>query len=597
MACMIPVSAREMRTLGWDSLDVLLVSGDAFVDHPSFGVAIIARVLQAEGYRVGVLPQPDPDDPSAFLEMGTPRLFAGVTPGNMDSMVNHYTSLNRLRSDDAYSPGGVAGRRPDRAAMRYVNAIQRVMKGVPTVLGGLGPSTRRVSHYDFWSDRVRKSLLLDTKADLLVYGMAENTVVEVATRLVSGEPLRGIRGTCWFGTSVAPMPGDVELPSHEEAASSCDAFLALTRAVEENQNPWNASRLIQRADTRTLVVEPPAYPLTTDQMDRIYGLPFTGAPHPSYTSEIPAWNMIRNSVTVVRGCPGGCTFCALGVHQGKFITSRSRGSVLEEVRGLVRTAPGGVTVSDLGGPTANAYGLGCLNPEAMRKCRRPSCLFPDVCRWFDTDHSGFIELLSEASCIPGVDRVLVASGIRHDLALRDPRFLKVLVGSHVPGHLKVAPEHTEDRVLRLMRKPPLSVWLEFCGEFRRLSGETGREQYLLPYIIAAFPGCTMDHMKKCREKLLGTGALPRQVQVFLPTPMTVAAAMYHTCRDYWTGEALPVRKRPGERTAQKEAVTGRDPSSGPGRPPERSAAKHRPAAGNAGPANGKAGPSRYGKGR
>lgn len=578
MAEMIPVSAREMGALGWRELDVLLVSGDAFVDHPSFGVAIIARVLQAEGYRVGVIPQPDPGDPKAFLAMGSPRLFAGVTPGNMDSMVNHYTSLNRLRSDDAYSPGGLAGRRPDRAAMKYVNVLQRVMKGVPIVLGGLGPSTRRVSHYDFWADKVRKSLILDTKADLLVYGMAENTVVEVARRLDSGEPLRGIRGTCWFGTVVAPMPGDVELPSHEEVASSGGAFMAMTRSIEDNQNPWSAARLRQKADTRTLVVEPPPYPLTTEEMDRVYGLPFTGMPHPSYTGDIPAWNMIRNSVTVVRGCPGGCTFCALGVHQGKFITSRSRGSVLGEVRGLVRKNPGGLTVSDLGGPTANAYGLGCRNQTAMKGCSRPSCLFPEVCQWFDTDHSGFITLLNEASSTPGVARVLVSSGIRHDLALRDPRFLETLVANHVPGHLKVAPEHTEDSVLKLMRKPPLSVWLEFCSQFRRLSRKAGRKQFLLPYIIAAFPGSTLNHMKKCRERLLEMGTLPRQVQVFLPTPMTVAAAMYHTGLDYQSGEPIPVRKRPSEKSAQKEAVTGGSPSEESERPPALHAERHQPRA-------------------
>ncbi len=588
----IPISAGEMSARGWSSLDVLLVSGDAYIDHPSFGVAIIARVLEAEGYRVGILPQPDPGDPDAFLELGVPKLFVGITPGNMDSMVNHYTSMNRIRSDDAYSPGGEPGKRPDRAAMKYSNIIQRVMKGVPVILGGLGPSTRRISHYDFWSDRVKKSLLLDTKADLLVYGMAENTVVEVAGRLASGGSLHGIRGTCWYGTHVDPMPGDVELPSHEDVASSPQAFMLMTRTLEENLNPWASGRLLQKADTRTLVVEPPAFPLTTPEMDRVYALPFTGRPHPSYKAEIPAWRMIRNSVTVVRGCPGGCTFCALGVHQGRFITSRSGDSVMDEVGRLAVLNPGGLVVSDMGGPTANAYGLGCRNAEAMKKCRRPSCLFPEICRWFDTDHSRFVALLKEAAARPGVARVMVSSGIRHDLALRDRNFLPVLVRDHVPGHLKIAPEHTEDSVLRLMRKPPVETWLAFCREFERITRKAGKRQYILPYIIAAFPGCTLNHMKKCRERLKELGALPRQVQVFLPTPMTVAAAMYWTGLDYETGEPVLVRKRPSEKAAQKDAVLGVTSGEETAGPPLRDDNPHRRRATRAGGSPGQAGPRR-----
>lgn len=552
----IPVTAGEMRALGLARPDILLVSGDAFVDHPSFGVAIIARVLEAAGYSVCVLAQPDPDDPQSFLEFGVPRLFAGVTPGNMDSMVNHYTSMNRLRSDDAYSPGGEHGARPDRAEVRYVNALQRVMKGVPIILGGLGPSTRRTTHYDFWSDSVRKSILLDTKATLLAYGMAENTVLEIAHRLDAGQPLQGIRGTCWFGPTADPLPGDVELPSHEDAASSPVSFMLMTKLIEENQNPWNAGRLIQRADTRTLVVEPPPFPLGTEEMDRVYALPFTGKPHPGYTRGIPAFDMIRNSITAVRGCPGGCTFCALGVHQGRFITSRSIESVMGEVRRMASLEPRGVIVSDIGGPTANVYGMGCTNSRAMQACRRPSCLYPGICRWFSTDHSSYISLLGEASAVPGIERVLVSSGVRHDLALKDPRFIEVLVRNHVPGHLKIAPEHTEDTVLRLMRKPPAQTWLAFCAEFGKYSGKSGKRQFILPYIMAAFPGCTMNHMKSCRSMLLSMGALPRQVQIFLPTPMTVAAAMYHTGLDFETGEPLPVRKRPSDRAAQKNAVLG-----------------------------------------
>jgi len=563
----LPVSGSEMKALGWERLDVLLVSGDAYVDHPSFGVAVIARVLEGKGYRVGVLPQPDWKNPGAFLEMGVPELFVGITPGNMDSMVNHYTSMNRIRSDDAYSPGGLPGRRPDRAAMKYANIIQMVMKGVPVVLGGLGPSTRRVSHYDFWSDRVRKSFLLDTKADLLVYGMAENSVVEVAERFRDRRHPAGIRGTCWFASKVSPLPGDLELPSHEEVSSSPEAFMRMTRMVEENQNPWNAARLLQRADTRTLVVEPPAFPLTTGEMDGVYALPFSGRPHPSCTDEIPAWNTVRNSITVVRGCPGGCTFCALGVHQGKIISSRSGESVLAEVGNLAGESRDGVVISDLGGPTANAYGLGCRNPAAMKACRRPSCLFPEVCREFNTDHSAYTRLLNRVSSAPGVLNVMVSSGIRHDLAILAPGFLEVLVKRHVPGHLKIAPEHTEDRVLRLMRKPPVATWLAFCREFERLSREAGRKQYILPYIIAAFPGSNLNHMKSCRNLLERMGALPRQVQVFLPTPMTVAAAVYHTGLNHETGEPVEVPRKPSQKAAQKEAIVGGITTGEPEKPP------------------------------
>lgn len=551
---LIPVTGREMKALGWKTLDVLLVSGDAYVDHPSFGVAVIARVLLARGYRVGVLPQPDWNRPESFLEMGAPRLFAGVTPGNMDSMVNHYTSLNRLRSDDAYTPGGRPGGRPDRAEMKYVNILQRVMKGVPLVLGGLGPSTRRVTHYDFWSDRVRKSLLLDTKADLLVYGMAENTVLEVAERIGSGEALRGIRGTCWYAPSVKPLPGDLELPSHEEAASSPEAFMRMTGILEENLNPWNAARLLQRADTRILVVEPPPFPLTETELDRVYSLPFSRRPHPSHTLEIPAWKAVRDSVTVVRGCPGGCTFCALGLHQGRTVTSRSEGSVIEEVQRLSAGSPDGVVISDLGGPTANVYGLGCGNTEAMKACRRPSCLYPRICREFVTDHSRYMALLGRAAEVPGVKRVLVSSGIRHDLALHDPRFIRVLAESHVPGHLKTAPEHTEESVLRLMRKPPIEAWVRFCDQFRKASARAGKEQYILPYIIAGFPGSTLEGMKACRGLLEKMGALPRQVQIFLPAPGTVAAAMYLTGLDIRGGEPVEVPRKPSQKSAQKNGI-------------------------------------------
>lgn len=552
----LPMTREEMAVLGWDKLDVLLVTGDAYVDHPSFGAAVIGRILVDKGYRTGILSQPDWKQPESFLKLGIPALFVGVTSGNMDSMVNHYTSLGRIRSNDAYTPGGVAGKRPDRAVLKYTNCIQRVMKGVPVVLGGIEASLRKVTHYDFWSDSLKKSILLDSKASILVYGMGEKQIVEIARRLEKKEDLSGIRGTAvaCHEKKFKIRDDDVELPGHQELLKNRAGILDLTRRIENNQNPWCGSRMYQHADSRVIVVEPPQPPPTTEELDAIYELPFTRRPHPSYTGEIPAFTMIRDSITAVRGCSGGCSFCAIGLHQGNYPVSRSSESVLREVK-EVSGIPGftGI-ISDLGGPTANLYGLGCSNEKAMKNCRRPSCLFPDICSNFSTDHSSYMELLDAVEKVPGIRKVYISSGIRHDVALKDPKFVKRLATQNISGHLRIAPEHTHHRILDLMRKPGREVWKEFADLFRAAAGK--KDRYIMPYIIAGFPGCTIGDMQAARAFILEQGPLPRQIQIFLPTPGTPATAMYCTGLSYEDDTPVRVPLKPSEKQRQKDTVLG-----------------------------------------
>lgn len=559
----LPVDRAGMEARGWDACDAVIVTGDAYVDHPSFGAAIIGRHLESLGYRVGIVAQPDWRNPGSFLALGIPRLFVGITSGAMDSMVNHYTSFNRIRSDDAYTPGGAAGARPDRAVIVYANAVRRAMPGVPMVLGGIEASLRRLSHYDFWSETTRRSVLLDTRADILVYGMGERQIGEIAARLSEGRGLDGIPGTAvWMGASGAtPPPGAVVLPSHEEVVSSPRAFLDMTLAIEREASPWCGRPLVQMSDTRMTLVHRPAEPLSGEEMDALYALPFTRRPHPSYTEPVPAWEMIRDSVTAVRGCAGGCSFCALGLHQGRHLVSRSPESVLDEVRVLAGQDWFRGTVSDIGGPTANMYGLRCTNPEAERKCRRPSCLYPSPCRYFPTGQTAYADLLDAAAKIPGVKRTLVGSGLRLDLAALDPAFVRRLACGHVGGQLKVAPEHFSARVLELMRKPGIATWRRFLDLFREAS--EGREQYVLPYVMAAFPGCGMDDMDEAAAELVRCGLSPRQVQAFLPTPMTLATCMYATglASD---GSAIDVVRKPSEKKRQIDVLLGLSGSRGRG---------------------------------
>ncbi len=557
----LPVTKKEMESLGWDRCDIVLVTGDAYVDHPSFGAALIGRYLESIGYRVGVIPQPDISSHENFLQLGVPKLFVGVTSGAMDSMVNHYTSLNRLRSNDAYSEGGKPGKRPDRALLKYVNLVQRCMPGVPVVIGGIEASLRRLSHYDYWSDRVRKSILLDTKASILVYGMGERAAAQIADALSSGKDIHGIRGTAVY-KSVNTLDGmdlgqHIELPSHEEVTRNSDAFMEMTKMVESEISPSSGSTVVQRADSRAVIVYPPQPPLRTEEMDRIYELPYSREPHPIYTDKIPAFRMIQNSISVVRGCAGGCSFCALGLHQGKMVSSRSRASVVREVEILKGKQYFRGTVTDLGGPTANLYGLGCAGGKALEKCRRYSCLYPEICENFRTDHSPYIELLEAVSEISSVRNVFVSSGIRFDVALRDKNFIEKLVKEHVSGYLKIAPEHFAPAVLKLMRKPSPELWRRFKELFESISIETGREQYIEPYIIAAFPGCEMNHMRTVAEELRRQNMRPEKVQIFLPTPMTMATAMYHTGINPETGIQIYVARKPSHKRRQIEVIQGR----------------------------------------
>jgi uncharacterized radical SAM protein YgiQ len=560
------MSRAEMAERGWAELDVLLVTGDAYVDHPAFGAAMIGRVLAADGWRVGIVAQPPWDTPAAIAALGRPRLFCGVSAGNLDSMLANYTAARHRRREDDFSPGGRPGRRPNHACTVYAQLARRAFPGLPVVLGGLEASLRRVAHYDYWEDRLRPSILADSKADLLVYGMGETAIREVARRLAATAgpgiaaaraALRGIPGTaCLLGAN-EPVPGAtvgaVTLPAWDDLRRDPLRLLELTRLVEAEQNPFAGRILLQMHGDRPLVVEPPAPPLDTAELDRLYELPFTRRPHPACGERIPAFEMIRDSLSVVRGCAGGCSFCGLGLHQGKFIRSRSRESVLRELRTLTEDPGFRGTVSDLGGPTANLYGCANGLQEACRRCRRPSCLFPEICPHFEIEEKAALELLRAARHSPGVKHAFVQSGIRIDVALRQPEYLRELIRHHVSGHLKVAPEHLHPEVLGRMRKPAAAGFTEFQRLFERESRAAGREQYLVPYFISSFPGCTDAHMQVVAEFLRRTNWNLQQVQDFIPLPMTPAAAMYVTGLDYETGQPIAVARGAGERERQRAA--------------------------------------------
>ncbi len=559
-APILPISREEMNDLGWEVCDIILITGDAYVDHPSFGTALIGRYLESLGYRVGIIPQPDISDSDDFLRLGVPRLFVGISSGAMDSMVNHYTSLKRIRSDDAYSEGGKPGKRPDRAVLKYVNMMQKTMPGIQIVIGGIEASMRRLSHYDFWSEKVRKSILLDSKAQILIYGMGEKAVGEIADRISAGSDLKGIKGTAIYMSSKALNDSDIsdytELPSHEEVIRSPQAFMEMTKLIERESNPWSGTTLVQKADSRTIVVYPPQRPLSTAEMDRIYDLPFSRKPHPVYRGEIPAFRMIRNSITVVRGCAGGCSFCALGLHQGRTISSRSIESVLREVSKLKQEKYFRGTVTDLGGPTANLYGMGCTDKKAEKACKRNSCLYPGICKHFRTDHDQYLNLLDSVSRVKGVNNVFVSSGIRFDVALRDIRFIERLTAYHVSGLLKIAPEHFSREVLKLMRKPGPDLFRDFKDLFEKYSKKAGKKQYIEPYILVAFPGCGMNQMHVTVSELNRQNMRPEKSQIFLPTPMTMATAMYFTELHPDTGESIYVARKPSSKKRQLSCLPG-----------------------------------------
>ncbi len=627
------MSRAEMDLLGWDACDVIIVTGDAYVDHPSFGMAIVGRLLEAQGFRVGIISQPDWTSADDFRRLGPPALFFGITAGNMDSMVNRYTSDRRLRSDDAYTPEGAPGRRPDRSVTVYAQRAREAFKEVPIVIGGIEASLRRIAHYDHWSEKVRRSALVDSKADLLVFGNAERAIVEIAHRLARGEAIddiRDVRGTSYILRDVPPgwteidssqidAPGRVEphpdpyqaepggrgglggapactptpalphggseesglsheggrseessfprggsggggmnggvveqpitfhrrprhldrgrtvvrLPSFEQVRDDPVLYAHASRVFHLETNPGNARALIQGHGERALWLNPPPIPLTSGELDRVYELPYSRRPHSSYgESSIPAWEMIRFSVNIMRGCFGGCTFCSITEHEGRIIQSRSEASILREVEEIRDRTPGFTgTISDLGGPTANMWRLACKDPRIESACRKPSCVYPDICPNLGTDHGPLVRLYRKARALPGIKRVLIASGLRYDLAVRSPEYVRELVTHHVGGYLKIAPEHTESGPLSKMMKPGIGTYDRFKALFDKYSKAAGKEQYLIPYFISAHPGTSDEDMLNLALWLKRNGFKPNQVQAFLPTPMAIASAMYHSGRN------------------------------------------------------------------
>ena len=591
----LPMSRDEMDLLGWDSCDIIIVTGDAYVDHPSFGMAIIGRLLEAQGFRVGIISQPDWQSKEAFMQLGKPNLFFGVAAGNMDSMINRYTADRKIRSDDAYTPGGKAGSRPDRASLVYSQRCREAFNDVPVVLGGIEASLRRIAHYDYWQDKVRHSLLLDAKADILLYGNAERAVVEIAQRLSRGEDIQSItdiRGTAfmrrdtpqgWFelDSTRIDRPGKVDkiinpyvntqdtsacaveqekgpaedgleegvqvvqllphprlerdktvirLPSYEKVKSDPVLYAHANRVLHLETNPGNARALVQRHAEKEVWFNPPPIPLTTEEMDYVFGLPYARIPHPAYgDAKIPAYEMIRFSVNIMRGCFGGCTFCSITEHEGRIIQNRSHESIIREIEEIRDKVPGftGV-ISDLGGPTANMYRIACKSPTIEAACRKPSCVYPGICENLNTDHSSLIGLYRKARELPGVKKILIASGLRYDLAVESPEYVKELVTHHVGGYLKIAPEHTEQGPLTKMMKPGIGSYDTFKRLFEKYTKEAGKKQYLIPYFIAAHPGTSDEDMMNLALWLKTNDFRADQVQAFYPSPMATATAMYHS---------------------------------------------------------------------
>ena len=598
IAPVLPMSREEMDELGWDSCDVILVTGDAYVDQASFGMALVGRVLEAQGFRVGIIAQPDWQNKDDFMRLGKPNLYFGITGGNMDSMVNRYTSERRVRSNDAYTPDGAGGQRPDRCVIVYTQRCREAFKGVPVIIGGIEASLRRIAHYDYWSEKVRRSVLLDSKADMLVYGNAERQIVEITHRMAKGETLdqiTDIRGTAfmcqqrpddWWEINSTDLdtPGEIEppidpyldttqnstdtdqscnekidqkkkaeknidqnvikfvrkplredrdrtvirIPAYEKVKADPVLYAHTSRIMHLETNPGNARALVQQHGQQHLWLNPPPIPLTTKEMDAVYDLNYTRQPHPSYgDAKIPAYEMIRFSIPIMRGCFGGCTFCSITEHEGRIIQNRSEDSVIREIETIRDSVPGftGV-ISDLGGPTANMYRIACKSPEIESACRLPSCVYPDVCKNLNTDHSPLIKIYRRARKLPGIKKILIASGLRYDLAVKSPEYVKELVTHHVGGYLKIAPEHTEGGPLSKMMKPGMGSYDRFKQMFDKYSKEAGKEQYLIPYFIAAHPGTTDEDMMNLAIWLKTNGYRADQVQAFLPSPMATASAMY-----------------------------------------------------------------------
>ncbi|MBI4061639.1 MAG: YgiQ family radical SAM protein [Elusimicrobia bacterium] len=552
------MTRAEMDARGWDQADIVFVTGDAYIDHYSFAMALLGRVLDKAGFRVAVLSQPDWRSAEPWRALGRPRLFFAVSAGNMDSMINHYTANKKVRNDDAYSPGGKIGLRPDRATIPYCQRAREAFPGVPVIAGGVEASLRRLAHYDYWSDLVRPSILMDSKADLVAYGMGEESIVEIARRLRAGKTVkdcRDLRGVAYaLGASEAPPSGPevVELPSFEAVKSSKDDFLSMARLIHRETSPFNAKTLVQKHGARSVVVAPPPLPVAQERMDYYYGLPYTRRAHPSYAgAAIPAWEMIKDSVTIMRGCFGGCTFCSITAHQGRTIQSRSEESVLGELETISKDPEFKGVISDIGGPTANMYQMRCTQPEVEKICKRQSCVHPVVCRFLGADHGPLVKLMKKSRETPGIKKVFVASGIRMDLARLSPEYMKELTAHHVSGRMKVAPEHSDPKVLEMMKKPRHNTFEDFAVKFNEESRKAGKKQYLVPYFIASHPGSDLKAMIELAVFLKKNGYKPDQVQDFIPGPHDLATAMYYTGRNPETGLPLPVAKGLRDRRLQR----------------------------------------------
>lgn len=566
----IPITADEIKRRNWEYIDIILVSGDAYVDHPSFGTAVIARVLEREGFRVAVIPQPNwRDDLRDFKKLGKPRLFFGVTAGNMDSMVNHYTAAKRLRSDDAFTPGNSAGFRPDYAVNVYSNILKQIYPEVPVVIGGIEASLRRFTHYDYWSDKLQPPILISSKADFLVYGMGERPVVELAKMIAAGASAGQIKAIPQIGfVEEANAIGVIDethilLHSHKSCLESKKRFAENFVVIEKASNIIHPSAIVQTVDDNMVVINPP-YPLMkTEDLDAIYHLPYTRLPHPKYKKrgQIPAYAMIRNSVAIHRGCFGGCSFCAISMHQGRFITSRTKKSVVEEVKNMVDDDHFDGVITDLGGPSANMYMMQGINLNVCEKCKRPSCIHPDICKNLNFDHKPLTELYKTVADIRGVKRVFIGSGIRYDMIVGIDKglmkkyatigYLQTVVKHHVSGRLKVAPEHADPEVLNLIRKPSFEIYRTFRNEFYNLSQKAGKKQELIPYLISSLPGSTDEKMAELAAALADMGYKPQQIQDFTPTPMNLATVSYYCGFDPYTGKALHIPKTIQQKTEQK----------------------------------------------
>ncbi len=549
------MTIAEARALGWDELDVILVSGDAYVDHSSFGTAVIGRWLVSLGWRVGVLAQPDWRSPEGFRALGRPRLYFGVTAGVMDSMINKYTAQKKPRGEDLYSPAGAPDRRPDRATIVYANRLREAFKDVPVILGGVEASLRRIAHYDYWDDKVRRSVLLDSKADVLVYGMAEETIAAVTALIAEGgdwkAKVAAVRGTATM-TKTIPE-GAIELPPYEVVSTNPQEYARASRKFHLETNPLNARPIVQRHGDRIVLVQPPPLPVDEALMDRIYELPFKRAVHPSYAQPVPALEPVKFSVTMMRGCFGGCAFCSITEHEGRAIQSRSERSILKEIDSLKHLPGWTGVVSDVGGPTANMWRMQCGLDTAEKVCRRLSCVHPKICRHLQVDkpQTELVQLMKKSRELPGVKKVLVASGIRYDLAVKTPEYMKELTQHHVGGHLKIAPEHVSANVLACMKKPVPESYDEFERMFNKYSREAGKKQFLVPYFIGAHPGSRIEDMIELAVWLKKKGFRLRQVQDFQPTPMTLASAMFHGGVDPGTNKEVYIPRTMKEKRLQK----------------------------------------------